>query len=96
MIHADPKIILYSDRILESPKCDLPEAFGSCSLGIVEKKRDTYECATPVCMNVIHLRCDKSLRGKADQNQFSPTCRHLDPATWKPYPGAQRPRVKRR
>ena len=96
LIHADPKIIMYSERVIDAPQCDLTNEFGSCSLSIVEKKKDSYVCATPVCRNVIHILCDKSIKGKPSENQFCPNCRNLDPATWKPVPGSKRPRIKRK
>ena len=94
IIHADPKVILYTERTLENPKCELPEDFGSCSLGIVDKNTDSYICTTPVCNKFIHLKCDKSLRGKVTKNQFCPCCRNLNPENWKPFPGTRRPRRK--
>ena len=96
IIHADPKILLYSERILDAPKCDLQEEFGFCSLSIAEKKRDAYYCATPICELKIHVKCDKSIKGKPGPHQFCPKCRHLDPATWKPAPGASRPRWRKK
>ena len=96
LIHADPRIILYSERIMDNPKCDLPSKFGSCSLSVVEKKKDYYICATPICGNKIHVKCDKSLKGKVAEHQFCPDCRNLDPATWKPLPGSKRPRFRRK
>ena len=95
VLHADPKIILYSERVLETPKCDLPEEFGNCSLTIVEKNKDAYDCVLPACGLTIHLKCDKSLKGKAGENQFCPRCRNIDPGTWKPIPGSRRPRWRR-
>ena len=41
LITADPKIILYTERNLDPPKCDLQEDFGQCSLPIVDKNRDS-------------------------------------------------------
>ena len=94
IIHADPKVILYTERALDNPVCDLPEDFGSCSLGIVDKNTESYDCSTPVCNKFIHLKCDKSLRGKVAKNPFCPSCRNLNPESWKPYPGTRRPRRK--
>ena len=95
IINIDPKILLHSERIFDSPECDLPEEFGSCSLSIVEKKRDHYICATPICGRKVHFKCDKSIRTKPAVHQFCPVCRHLDPTTWKPLPGTSKPRWRR-
>ena len=92
IFHADPKILLYSERVLQSPKCELPEEFGSCSMSVVDKRREFYYCSTPICELKIHIRCDKSLKRKAGDHQFCPKCRHLDPKTWKQIPGTTRPR----
>ena len=96
IIHTDPKILLYSERIFETPECDLPEEFGSCSLTIVDKKRDFYICVTPACGMKVHLKCDKTIKNKPAVHQFCPTCRNLNPATWKPFPGTARPRWRRK
>ena len=96
IIHTDPKILLYSERIFETPECDLPEEFGSCSLTIVDKKRDFYICVTPACGIKVHLKCDKTIKNKPAVHQFCPTCRNLNPATWKPFPGTARPRWRRK
>ena len=96
LLHADPKIILYSERILDPPKCELAAEFGSCSLPVVDKKKEFYICATPICSKKIHIKCDKNLKGKPSEHQFCPTCRNIDPKTWKPVPGAKRPRFRRK
>ena len=84
LITADPHIYLYSGRIVQSPTCDLGESFGSCSLSLQAKTRDTYVCFTPSCRKVIHLKCDKSIRGKSGgTNPMCPGCKNLDPKTWK-------------
>ena len=80
VIQADPRILLYSERILDPPKCELPAEFGACSLPITENKKDSY-----------YLKCDKSLK-----HQFCPSCGNLNPATWKHLPGARRPRFRSR
>ena len=38
LIHADPKVLLYSERRINSSKCDLAVQYGLCSLPVVEKK----------------------------------------------------------
>ena len=96
VIQADPRILLYSERILDPPKCELPAEFGACSLPITEKKKNSYYCTQPTCNKKIHLKCDKSLKGKTLEHQFCPSCRNLNPATWKPLPGARRPRFRSR
>ena len=84
IITADPHIYLYSDRIVQSPKCDLDEKFGSCSLLLTSKNTQRYQCQTPACLKFIHLKCDKSIRGnKSSARQMCPSCRDLDPVTWK-------------
>ena len=87
LIHADPKVLLYSERSINSSKCDLTVQYGLCSLPVVEKNRDSYICSTPVCEADIHVLCDKSIRTKPSEHPFCPTCRDLDPVTWKPKPG---------
>ena len=68
LIHADPRILLYSERIMNPPKCDLTAEFGACSLSITEKKRNSYFCPQPHCMKKIHIKCDKSLKGKCTRS----------------------------
>ena len=85
IINSDPHMYLYSERNLESPRCDLDEKFGSCSLQLTAKTRNTYTCPTPACRKQIHVKCDKSIRGKfqAGKNRLCPTCNNLDPESWK-------------
>ena len=95
LIHADPKVLLYSERIINVAKCDLTVQYGFCSLPVVEKNHDSYICSTPACEVQIHVLCDKSIRTKPSEHPFCPTCRNLDPVTWKPKPGSKRPRFGR-
>ena len=85
IITSDPHMYLYSLRIIESPKCDLDEKFGGCSLTIAAKNRDSYSCSTPSCCKKIHAKCNKSIRGKFKDNgkKLCPSCDNLDPVTWK-------------
>lgn len=84
IITSDPHIYFHSERMAEPPKCDLPVAFGSCSLPMTSKNRSRYRCATPACKNMIHIKCDKSIRGnKCSDNKVCPSCADLDPKTWK-------------
>ena len=85
VIMSDPSIFLYSERRINSLKCDLDEKFGCCSLALAEKRREIYNCSTPVCNKRIHVKCDKSLRGKMQKpsNNLCPTCNNLDSVTWK-------------
>ena len=84
IISQDPHMYLYSERVLKPPKCDLPDEFGSCSLPMTSKNNTTYTCRTPACLKVIHLKCDKSIRGtKCSTSKLCPTCSDLDSVTWK-------------
>ena len=83
IITADPKMYFFSDRALQSPLCDLDQEFGGCTLGVASKERSNYQCSTPVCQKIIHLKCDKTIRGKSKGNKYCPTCAKLDPVTWK-------------
>ena len=85
IIASDPHLYLYSEKIVVSPKCDLDEKFGFCSLQLAAKTRSSYLCSTPSCGKEIHLKCDKSIRGRfpANKNKLCPTCSNLDPVTWK-------------
>ena len=84
IITVDPHIYLYSSRMVAQPRCDLTETFGSCTLPITAKNRETYSCPTPSCLKKIHVKCDKSLRGnKCGKEKLCPACRNLDPVTWK-------------
>ena len=87
--------MLFSERVLESPRCELDDKYHGCSIHVTEKNKDSYECPAPTCSKVIHVKCDKSLKGKPSEHQFCPTCRNLDPETWKPVIGARRPRYRR-
>ena len=83
IITSDQNIFLYSERMVQIPKCDLPENFGLCSLRSTDKNRNTYDCSTPSCNRTIHVTCDKSIRGKSIGQKLCPTCSNLDPKTWK-------------
>ena len=84
IITVDPHIYLYSSRMVTQPSCDLTETFGSCTLPITAKNRETYSCPTPSCLKKIHQKCDKSLRGnRCAKEKLCPACRDLDPVTWK-------------
>lgn len=85
IITSDPHMYLFSERMMQSPKCDLDEKFGSCSLSMVSRNRETYVCFTPSCKKVIHVKCDKSIRGKfkTKSKKLCPSCNNLDPVTWK-------------
>lgn len=85
VITADPRMYLFSERMVQAPKCDLHDEFGSCSLSMTSKNRDSYKCATPACGKVIHIKCDKSIRGggKVSDKKLCPSCNNLDPVTWK-------------
>ena len=69
IITADPKMYFFSDRALQSPLCDLDQEFGGCTLGVASKERSNYQCSTPVCQKIIHLKCDKTIRGKSKGNK---------------------------
>ena len=85
IITVDPHIYFYSERMLQSPKCDLDESFGSCTMPVTSKNTKRYQCQTPACLKSIHLKCDKSMRGNTSSaRQMCPVCRGLDPVTWKP------------
>jgi hypothetical protein len=84
IISQDPHMYLYSDRVLKPLHCDLPVEFGSCSLPLTSKNNTTYTCRTPACLKVIHLKCDKSIRGtKCGTTKLCPTCGDLDTVTLK-------------
>ena len=83
ILTGDPHMFLFSERILEPPKCELSEVFGSCSMSLTVKNRESYRCSTPRCRKSIHLKCDKSIRGKKNQPKLCPLCNDLDPETWK-------------
>ena len=85
VITSDPSIFLFSERRIESPKCELDEKYGFCSLTLAEKRRESYSCSTPSCNKRIHSKCDKSLRGKMKKpsNNLCPACNNIDPVTWK-------------
>ena len=85
VLTSDPNMYLFSERMFDSPTCDLDDKFGKCSLTIADKSRDAYFCSTPSCNKKIHLKCDKSVRGKLKTpiKRMCPTCSNLDPVTWK-------------
>lgn len=85
VLTSDPSMYLYSERVIESPKCELDVKFGACTLALAEKSRESYICSTPSCKKRIHAKCDKSIRGKfkATDKKLCPTCNNLDPVTWK-------------
>lgn len=85
IITSDPHMYLFSEKMMQSPKCDLDVKFGLCSLPMAAKNRDNYTCPTPSCSKLIHVKCDKSIRGKvkSGSSRLCPSCNNLDPVTWK-------------
>ena len=85
IITTDPRMYLFSERIVQSVICDLGDTYGACSLPALSKNRESYTCTTPSCLKVIHLQCDKSNRGKSSKDRMCPGCYNLDPLTWKKF-----------
>ena len=69
IIHADPKLFLFTDRTFAVKKCDMEK----CCLLPTDQDDISYTCSTPVCSRKIHFKCDVLKR--KESLPFCPSCR---------------------